>query len=102
MWKWDNLFFLFSESMDNTYAVMHNPRNKGKGDIDVAESSEQEEPPPLPPRLYENIFDDPIIAEHDDRVRNRGHSVEREAAWNIRPNETAKHASKAQLQGLLS
>ena len=45
---------------------MHNPRNKGYGDT-VAMSSEQEELPPLPPRLYENVFDDPIIAEHAEQ-----------------------------------
>ena len=60
------LVILFTESMDNTYAVMHNPRNKGYGDT-VAMSSEQEELPPLPPRLYENVFDDPIIAEHAEQ-----------------------------------
>ena len=70
--------------MDNTYAVMHNPRNKGYGDI--AMSSEQEELPPLPPRLYENIFDDPSIVEH--------------AEQNYRSNDHATtHNSKAQLQG---
>ena len=56
----------FTESMDNTYAVMHNPHNKDKGES--AKSSEQEQPPPIPPKLYENIFDDPIIAEHNGDV----------------------------------
>lgn len=76
--------------MDNTYAVMHNPRNKAKSiDAHCAKSGVKEELnfnlPPLPSMLYENIFDDPSIAEHDEKVRN-GHSD--------------RH-SKAQLQGLL-
>ena len=82
--------------MDNTYAVMHNPRRKGNG-----ESSDQEELPPLPPRLYENVFDDPIIAEHDDKVK-KGRNGERGAIRNVRPNEMTKHDLNTQLQGLLS
>ena len=48
---------------------------------------EEEVLPPLPPRLYENVFDDPsIMAEHDSRVRDR--------------ERGANHNSKAQLQGI--
>ena len=48
---------------------------------------EEEILPPLPPKLYENVFDDPsIMAEHDSRVRD----MER----------GANHNSKAQLQGI--
>ena len=52
--------------MDNTYAVMHSPWSKGYGDVTMG-SDQQEVLPPLPPRLYENIFDDPIIAEHAEQ-----------------------------------
>ncbi len=74
--------------MDNTYAVMHNPRSKGYGDVAAVSSEQEGEVPPLPPRLYENIFDDPSIIEH--------------AEQNIRSNDSVNHDSKAQLQGLLS
>ena len=80
---------LCAESMDNTYAVMHNPRNTAKSiDPRCAKSTAKEEfnLPPLPHNmLYDNIFNYPSIAEHDEKVRN-GH--------------TDRH-SKAQLQGLL-
>ncbi len=44
------------------YAVMCNPRNKGNNDN--RKSSEQEELPPLPPKLYVNVFDNPTAVEH--------------------------------------
>lgn len=61
--------------MDNTYAVMHNPHSEGYSD--TATTNEQEELPSLPPRLYENIFDDPIISEH--------------AEQNFQSSDTTKH-----------
>jgi hypothetical protein len=53
--------------MDDTYTVMHNPWSRSYGDMAAMSSAEQEELPPLPPRLYENIFDDPIIAVHAEQ-----------------------------------
>ena len=50
-------------------------------------AKEEEILPPIPPRLYENVFDDPSIAEHDCQV----HGMERGAS----------HDSKAQLQGIV-
>ncbi len=50
-------------------------------------AKEEETLPPLPPRLYENVFDDPIIAEHNCQV----HGMERDANHNL----------KAQLQGII-
>ena len=65
--------------MDNTYAVMHNPRNQGNSDSRSRMSGEQEELPPLPPKLYVNIFDDPTAAkEHkrDTTKEGRDHNQE--------------------------
>ena len=60
--------------MDNTYAVMHNPRNKGNNDSRM--SGEQEELPPLPPKLYVNIFDDPTVVEHKHDTTKGGDQEE--------------------------
>jgi hypothetical protein len=62
--------------MDNTYSVMHNPRNQGNGDSRW--SGEQEELPSLPPKLYINIFDDPTAAtEHKhNTTKGGGHNQE--------------------------
>ena len=62
--------------MDNTYAVMHNPRSKGNNDNSSRMSGEQEELPPLPPkRLYVNIFDDPFaFSEHKNGTAKAGDS----------------------------
>lgn len=56
--------------MDNTYAVMHNPRNQGNSDS--RKSGEQEELPSLPPKLYVNIFDDPTAAKEHKHDTTKG------------------------------
>ena len=50
---------------------------------------EEEKLPPIPPRFYENVFDDPSIAEHGDRVKN---SCDMESGTD--------HGLKAQIQGI--
>lgn len=63
-----------AESMDNTYAVMHNPRSQGN-----RKSGDQEELPPLPSKLYYvNIFDDPTAVEHkhDSATKKEGANEE--------------------------
>ncbi len=56
--------------------------------IGFRSKKEEETFPPLPPKLYENVFDDPsIIAEHNSQVRD----MER----------GANHSSKGQLQGIV-
>ena len=65
--------------MDNTYAVMHNPRSKVKADHGAKASNEEVIlPPPLPPKLYENVFDDPAILEHNKHEPTKGLSEEEE------------------------
>lgn len=54
--------------MDNTYEVMHNPRDESR------KSDEQEELPPLPPKLYVNVFDNPTTMEHkQDSTKGNDH-----------------------------
>ena len=55
-----------------TFAVLCNPHSKVKADEGAKPSGEEVVLPPLPPKLYENVFDDQAILEHHKHDTSKG------------------------------